>query len=216
MDIGYRRYVTNYVDFIENIANIIDISLYDTMDTNIDNLINEILQYVHENFPSILISKETLIEKVKAIYIQKTEGFKKDVEFRSAQIKYDLNGSFSLIKIQEYMEKGNKDLSNCFRSITFGTNISYMDTVVNISSDIYGTILRTSNNNLIFAKKTKETQEYINELTLKYYKEFMQIYGKNLLEKGLIPLQTLLENIKNFQETSNKDIINEYNNMVTI
>ena len=40
---------------------------------------------------------------------------KKDVDFRCAGIKYDLNGCFSLPKIREYMEKGNKDLSILFR-----------------------------------------------------------------------------------------------------
>ena len=67
MDIGYRRYVTEYIDFIENISNVIDVSLYDNMDINIEDLIKKILEYVHENYPAILISKDELIEKVKNI-----------------------------------------------------------------------------------------------------------------------------------------------------
>lgn len=212
MDIGYRRYVTEYIDFIENISNIIDVSLYNNMDINISELINAVLIYVHENFPAILISKDELVEKVKNIYLQKTENFKKDVEFRKASIKYDLNGSFSLSKIKEIMEKGNKDLSICFRSVSFGTNVSYRDTVLNIASDIFGTIQRSCNNNLMFAKKTKETQEYIQDLALEYYCKFMKKYGNELIKNGLSPLEVLLENITNYVETSNKDIINEYNN----
>ena len=155
MDIGYRRYVTEYIDFIENISNVIDVCLYNNMETSIEELIKQVSQYVHENFPAILLSKDELIDKVKSIYIQKTENLKKDVDFRKASIKYDLNGTFSLPKIKEYMEKGNKDLKICFRSVSFGTNVSYKDTVLNISSDIFGTIQRKSNNNLIFAKKNK-------------------------------------------------------------
>lgn len=211
MDIGYRRYVTEYIDFIENISNVIDVSLYDNMDINIEDLIKKILEYVHENYPAILISKDELIEKVKNIYIQKTENFKKDVDFRKATIKYNLNGTFSLPKIQEYMEKGNKDLTICFRSVSFGTNVSYKDTVLNISSDIFGTIQRSSNNNLLFAKKTKETQEYIEKIVLEYYKEFMSKYGNELIQKGISPLETLLEYVKNYVETSNKEIIDNYN-----
>ena len=211
MDIGYRRYVTEYINAIENISNVIDISLYNNMDTNIDELINKTLLYVHENFPALLITQEELIEKVKNIYIQKTNNFKKDVEFRTASIKYDLNGTFSLPKIKEYMEKGNKDLTICFKSVSFGTNVSYKDTVTNISSELFGIIQRKSNNNLIFAKKTKETQEYINELTLKYYIKFMNEYGKELIQKGINPLEIFLDAIKNYQETSNKEIIEEYN-----
>ena len=211
MDIGYRRYVTEYIDFIENISNVIDVSLYDNMDINIEDLIKKILEYVHENYPAILISKDELIEKVKNIYIQKTENFKKDVDFRKATIKYNLNGTFSLPKIQEYMEKGNKDLTICFRSVSFGTNVSYKDTVINISSDIFGTIQRSSNNNLLFAKKTKETQEYIEKIVLEYYKEFMSKYGNELIQKGISPLETLLEYVKNYVETSNKEIIDNYN-----
>ena len=97
MDIGYRRYVTEYIDFIENISNVIDISLYNNMDININELINQILLYVHENFPAILISQQELVEKVKNIYIQKTGNFKKDVDFRTASIKYDLNGTVFVI-----------------------------------------------------------------------------------------------------------------------
>ena len=211
MDIGYRRYVTEYIDFIENISNVIDVSLYDNMDINIEDLIKKILEYVHENYPAILISKDELIEKVKNIYLQKTENFKKDVDFRKATIKYNLNGTFSLPKIQEYMEKGNKDLTICFRSVSFGTNVSYKDTVLNISSDIFGTIQRSSNNNLLFAKKTKETQEYIEKIVLEYYKEFMSKYGNELIQKGISPLETLLEYVKNYVETSNKEIIDNYN-----
>ena len=211
MDIGYRRYVTEYIDFIENISNVIDISLYNNMDININELINQILLYVHENFPAILISQQELVEKVKNIYIQKTGNFKKDVDFRTASIKYDLNGTFSLPKIQEYMEKGNKDLKVCFKSVSFGTNVSYKDTVTNIASDIFGTIQRSSNNNLLFAKKTQETQNYINEQVLNSYRKFMNLYGKELIEKGVTPLEVLLETIKNYEETSNKDIIEEYN-----
>ena len=210
MDIGYRRYVTQYIDLIENISNVIDISLYNNMETNINELINQILLYVHENFPAILISQQELVEKVKYIYIQKTSNFKKDVEFRTASTKYDLNGTFSLPKIQEYMEKGNKDLNVCFKSVSFGTNVSYKDTVTNIASDIFGTIQRNSNNNLGFAKKTQETQNYINEQVLKSYREFMNLYGKELIEKGVNPLEVLLETIKKYEETSNKDIIEEY------
>ena len=210
MDIGYRRYVTEYIDFIENISNIIDVCLYNNMENNIEELIKQVSQYVHENFPAILLSKEELIEKVKNVYIQKTENLKKDVEFRKASIKYDLNGSFSLPKIKEYMEKGNKDLTICFRSVSFGTNVSYKDTVLNISSDIFGTIQRSSNNNLLFAKKTKETQEYIEKLVLEYYKEFMHEYGEELIKKGINPLHALYECINNYVETSNKDIIEEY------
>lgn len=211
MDIGYRRYVTEYIDFIENLSNIIDVSLYDNMEQSIDDLIDKVLSYVHENFPAILISKNELIEKVKSIYLQKTDIFKRDVDFRKASIKYDLNGIFSLPKIIEYMEKGNKDLSIAFKSVSFGTNVSYKDTVLNISSDIFGTIQRSSNNNLLFAKKTKDTQEYIQQLVLQSYREFMQKYGNELLEKGVSPLVLLLENVQNYDEVSNDEIINDYN-----
>lgn len=216
MDIGYRRYVTEYIDFIENISNIIDVCLYNNMEINIEDLIKQISQYVHENFPAILLSKDELIEKVRNIYIQKTENLKKDVEFRKASIKYDLNGTFSLPKIKEYMEKGNKDLTICFRSISFGTNVSYKDTVLNITSDIFGTIQRSSNNNLLFAKKTKETQEYIEKIVLEYYKEFMKQYGQELIQKGINPLEALYENINNYVETPNKDIIEEYKHTIAV
>lgn len=210
MDIGYRRYVTEYIDFIENISNIIEVSLYNNMDININELINDVLVYVHENFPAILILNGELIEKVKSIYIQKTDNFKKDVEFRKASIKYDLNGTFSLPKIKEAIEKGNKDLAICFKSVSYGTNLSYRDTVLNIASDIYGTIQRNSNNNLMFAKKTKETQEYIQKVTLKYYCKLMKQYGDELNKNGLYPLENIFEQINNYVETSNKDIIDDY------
>ena len=211
MDIGYRKYVTEYVDFVNNISNVIDVALYNNMDKNIDDLLNEVLLYVHDNFPSILISHDEFVDKIKSIYIQKTDVFKRDVDFRCAGIKYDLNGCFSLPKIKEYMEKGNKDFSILFKSITYGTNVSYCDTVLNISSEIFGTIQRSSNNNLMFAKKTKETQDYIGELVLNYYRKFMNLYGNELIKKGYDPLEILLENIRNYVEVSNKDIIDDYN-----
>jgi hypothetical protein len=210
MDIGYRKYVNEYVDFIDNISNVIDIALYNNMDKNIDDLLNDVLIYVHDNFPSILVSHDEFVNKIKEIYIQKTDAFKRDVDFRKASVKYDLNGCFSLPKIREYIEKGNKDFSLLFKSVTYGTNVSYCDTVVNISSEIFGTIQRSSNNNLMFAKKTKETQEYIDGLVLKYYRDFMKSYGEELIKKGLNPMEVLYESIKNYVEVSNKDIIDDY------
>lgn len=214
MDIGYRRFVTEYIDFLENISNVIDVSLFNNMDENINELINEILLYVHENFPAILISKDELIDKVKNIYLQKTESFKKDVDFRKANTKYELNGTFSLSKIKEAMEKGNKDIKICFTSVSYGTNVSYKDTVIGISGDIFGTIQRSCNNNLVFAKKTRETQEYIEKTVLAYYCKFMLKYGNELLKKGLNPLEIILENINNYVEVTNEEIINEYNQKV--
>lgn len=210
MNIGYRTIVTEYINVIENIPNMIDISMYNNIESNIEDLINQILNYVHENFPAILIAKDELEEKIKNIYIQKTGTLKKDVEFRTATIKYDLNGTYSLKKIQEYMEKGNKDLTICFKSISFGTNVSYKDTVTNISGEIFGILQRKSNNNLIFAKKTRETQEYIDEKALKHYMKFMNEFGNELIKKGIEPLEVYLEKIKNYEETPNNEIIDNY------
>lgn len=210
MNIGYRTIVTEYINVIENIPNMIDIALYNNIEPNIEEFINQILNYVHENFPAILISQEELTEKIKNIYIQKTGILKKDIDFRTATIKYDLNGSFSLKKIQEYMEKGNKDLTICFKSISFGTNVSYKDTVTNISGEIFGILQRKCNNNLIFAKKTRETQEFINEETLKHYMKFMNQFGNELIKKGIDPLEIFLEKIKNYEETPNNEIIENY------
>lgn len=214
MDIGYRRYVTEYIDFLENITNIIDVALFNNMEDNINELVNQILLYVHENFPAILISKDELVEKIKLVYMQKTDNFKKNVEFRSANTKYEISGIFSLSKITETIEKGNKDLKICFTSISYGTNVSYKDTVLNISSDIFGTIQRSCNNNLVFAKKTKETQEYINNVVLDFYLKFMLKYGNELIKKGVEPLEAILEGLKNYVETTNEEIINEYNHSV--
>lgn len=216
MDIGYRKYVNEYVDFIGNISNVIDVALYNNMDKCIDDLLSDVLLYVHDNFPSILISHDEFVDKIKDIYIQKTNAFKRDVDFRCASIKYDLNGCFSLPKIREYMEKGNKDLSILFRSVSYGTNVSFCDTVVNISGEIFGTIQRSSNSNLMFAKKTKETQDYINDLVLKYYKVFMKGYGEELLKKGISPMEELFNSVKNYVEVNNKDIIADYNSTVAV
>lgn len=210
MNIGYRTIVTEYINVIENIPNMIDIVLYNNIDANIEELTSTILNYVHENFPAILISQEELTEKIKNIYLQKTGILKKDVEFRTATIKYDLNGTFSLKKIKEYMEKGNKDLTICFKSISFGTNVSYKDTVTNISGEIFGVLQRKCNNNLIFAKKTRETQEYIESETLKHYMKFMNEFGKELQKTGINPLEIYLEKINNYEETPNNEIIDNY------
>ena len=188
MNIGYRTIVTEYINVIENIPNMIDIVLYNNIDANI----------------------EELTEKIKNIYLQKTGILKKDVEFRTATIKYDLNGTFSLKKIKEYMEKGNKDLTICFKSISFGTNVSYKDTVTNISGEIFGVLQRKCNNNLIFAKKTRETQEYIESETLKHYMKFMNEFGKELQKTGINPLEIYLEKINNYEETPNNEIIDNY------
>lgn len=212
MDIGYRKYVTEYNDFLENLPGIIDVSLYTVMDQKIGDLIDDIASYIHDSFPSIIVSNDELVDKVKNIYIQKTNTFKKDIEFKCASIKYNLNGCFSLPKIKSYIEEGNGNLSKVFKSISWGTNLSYMDTVLNVSGDIFGTIQRCSNNNLMFAKNTKETQEYINDNVLNNYKDFMKEFGNLLNYKIIDELDRILKDISNYQEVSNHEVIDEYNN----
>ena len=168
------------------------------------------MKIMQKIFLKIKIGDSSSINKVKNIYKQKTEIYKKDLIYKVSQTKYDLGGSFSLSKIKEYMTKGNKNVKISFTSVSYGTNASYKDTVVNISSDIFGTIQRSSNNNLTFAKKTKETQETIEKIVLKYYREFMNDFANELIKKGLNPLEEFKKNVENYVETSNEDIIKEY------
>ena len=43
----------------------------------------------------------------------------------------------------------------------------------------------------------------------------MHKYGEELIQKGINPLEVLLEYINNYEEISNKDIIEEYKHTIT-
>ena len=43
----------------------------------------------------------------------------------------------------------------------------------------------------------------------------MNKYGEELIKKGINPLEVILEYINNYEEISNKDIIEEYKHTIT-
>ena len=92
-----------FFDFLDNINSIIDISLNNSLENNSGNLEIEILTYIQKNYPCILVPKDRILELINSGYKSSTEKFKKDIEFKVADTKYNLTGNN--IELDDVLQK---------------------------------------------------------------------------------------------------------------
>lgn len=166
----------DYKEFYEETNNLIDISLNKAQLNNSENLENEILNYIHVNYPAMVIPKGYILEIINNCYKPGTDKYKQKMEFKAADIKYKLESIETENKIQEDIE----DLNKLFETITMGTNFCYFGYIENTLNGIMKYLIDISRGSMSFAKNSIKIRESIMELITKYYKITMKEYGENL------------------------------------
>ena len=175
-----------YIKEIEDMLVIISQITYNTTTENLELAENLILNYLHTNFPNMVISKEELNEILKRLYQNRNFKLKKTVECNLGKAKYDFEANNN--SIQEIINDQIVKLRILFTSVNKGTNFHYLELVEECIQEIMAILIR-KNNSISFAKKTEAVREYISNVLGSNYKNIMKEMGETLINRVVIPLE---------------------------
>ncbi|MCM1370746.1 MAG: hypothetical protein NC181_02500 [Clostridium sp.] len=167
--------INNFIELLDNIDDLIDISLVSSLNENSENLEVGILSYINKNYPFILISKGPILEIAENGYKTRTIKFKENMKFKVADIRYKLNENIIEI-IQDEIDKLNK----LFTSITLGSNFNYLDYIEDTVGNIMKLLVEKSHGSMVFARNSMSVRKDVETMISSYYLNTMRDYGENL------------------------------------
>ena len=142
----------NLRNLINQLSDIIDLSLSESLDKNSEVLENKIIRYIQEQFPTNIVTKGTFIEVINKWYKLDTKKYKESLEFEKSGILYNL--SQKNIDLTDEILKEKDELYKKFNSILLGSNYSYFDYKKNCLSEIMKILQEKNLNSIAFAKKS--------------------------------------------------------------
>lgn len=175
----YSNLIANYVVLINQIT-------YDSVASNIEVLENNILSYLHDNFPNMSVSKEEIHDIILKIYQTRNYNLKKEVECNLGKAKFEFEDKKQ--DIEKIIIEEISKLKKLFTSIKGGTNYYYLGLVDKCTQEIMGQLIRW-HNSIAFAKESENTKKYIRNLIADSYKIIMQNMGDKLLTHVVVPLE---------------------------
>ena len=175
-----------YIKLIEDYLIIIGQITYDTTVNHLEVVESSVLDYLHINFPNMVISKEELHETLNRLYQNRNFKLKKAVECDLGKTKYDFEAN--KVSIEEIIKEEIGKLRILFTSVNKGTNFHYFGLVDECIQEIMGILIR-KNTSLSFAKKTEAVREEISKLLTDNYKVMMDDMGNLLIKRIVIPLE---------------------------
>ena len=165
-------------EVLNDINNIIDISLNTSLEKNSENLEIEVLNYVQENYSFMVVPKGPILEIVNKNYKPGTTKYKEFMKFKVADVKYILNSEYE--NIDSVIKTEINKLDILFNSISLGSNINYLDYIKNTLGDIMKLLMEKSNGSMSFAKKSIQIRNDIEKIIDLYFRNTMNDYGENL------------------------------------
>ncbi len=170
--------VEKFIQFLDNINSIIDISLNNSLENNSETLETEILDYMKNNYTSIIVSRGPILEIINDGYKIGTERYKKQIEFKIADTKYTLTEEN--VDLDIALKESTDKLNKLFNTISLGSNTSYLDYIKNTLGSIMKYLMEKSNGHIMFAKKSMEIRNDIEKMVSNSFKNTMNEYGENL------------------------------------
>jgi len=170
--------VEKFLEFLDNINNIVDISLNNSLEKNSGVLEIKIIDYINENYSFMVVPKGQILEIINNGYKPGTEKYKEYMKFKVADIKYILNSKG--IDIDKTLEEEINKLNNLFNSISLGSNINYLDYIKNTLGNIMKYLMEKSNGSMSFAKKSIQIRGDIEKIIEEHFKYTMSDYGEGL------------------------------------
>lgn len=175
----YSKSLENYIVLLGNIT-------YEEVASNLDNLENNILDYLHNKFSNMSVSKDELHTILINMYQTKNFSLKKSVECNLGHTKFefeDKRHNAEKIIIEEL-----KKMRKLFFSVQIGTNYNYFGFVDECTLKIIGHLIR-NHNSIAFSKNTENTKKDIRALIENNYKIIMNNMGEQLISRVLEPLE---------------------------
>lgn len=170
--------IEKFLEFLDNINNMIDISLNTSLEKNSEILEIKILDYIQENYSFMVVPKGPILELVNNGYKPGTEKYKEYMKFKTADVKYILNSNG--IDLEKALQEEINKLIVLFNSISLGSNINYLDYIKNTLGNIMKYLMEKSNGSMSFAKKSMQIRNDIEKIIEEYFKYTMNDYGEGL------------------------------------
>lgn len=175
----YSKLIETYVILLNQIT-------YDEVSNNLDSLENSILDYLHNKFPNMSVTKEELNNIISKLYQTKNFQLKKEVECNLGKAKFAFEDNNQNIENIISDEIGR--LKKMFASVKNGTNYCYLGFVDKCTQEIINLLIRW-HNTISFSKETESVRKYIRELVENNYKFIVSGIGEKLLLRIVEPLE---------------------------
>lgn len=188
--------IEKFLEFLDNLNNMIDISLKSSLENNSENLEINILNYIQEKYPFMVIGKDYMLDIINNGYKPGTDKYKDQMKFKVADIKYELNSEQE--DLNKTLELQINKVNTQFNSISLGSNINYLDYIKNTLGCIMKFLRDKSNDSMAFAKNSMKTREDIEKLIADSYKITMKDYGENLKENFKIRIGNNIDKEKTY------------------
>lgn len=179
--------INEFVIALESFSNSINGITFKASEPFLDSLENSILQYIDENYPAIIITKEELKPEIETVYQEKHLNLKKSIDKNIGLMKYNMEDP-NVVDIDKIMKEEMEKYKTMFMSVQAGTNISYLGLVDKCTENVMRLLIR-KNNSISFAKHTAEVRNYISKLISDCYLRVMVAVSDQLLDDGILPIE---------------------------
>ena len=179
--------INEFVIALESFSNSINGITFKASEPFLDSLENSILQYIDENYPAIIITKEELKSEIETVYQEKHLNLKKSIDKNIGLMKYNMEDP-NVVDIDKIMKEEMEKYKTMFMSVQAGTNISYLGLVDKCTENVMRLLIR-KNNSISFAKHTAEVRNYISKLISDCYLRVMVAVSDQLLDDGILPIE---------------------------
>lgn len=176
----------NFVSALEGLSSNVVTKSLEISSTYLENLENDIIQYIKNNYPSITFTKDELKRLVENVYHDRHLNLKKSIDRNIGLLKYNLEAKDA--DIDHIIEEEINKYKTMFTSISAGTNISYLGLVDECRQNVMGMLIR-KNNSISFAKRTEEVSDYIYKLINDSFFSNMVALGDYFIDNGILPIE---------------------------
>lgn len=179
--------INEFVIALEGLSTSVNSITFKASKPFLDSLENSILQYVKENYPAIIITKEKLEPEIETVYQEKHLNLKKSIDKNIGLMKYNMEDP-NIVDIDKIIKEEIEKYKTMFMSVHAGTNISYLGLVDKCTENVMRLLIR-KNNSISFAKHTEEVRNYIFKLVSDCYLSVMIAISDKLLDNGILPIE---------------------------
>lgn len=180
--------INEFVMTLEELSSSINSIAFKISKPYLDRLENSILQYVKENYPTIVVTTNELQSAIDKVYQEKHLNLKKTIDKNIGLMKYNMEDPNIDVDIDKIINEEIEKYKMMFMSVHAGTNISYLGLVDKCTENVMSLLIR-KNNSISFAKKTEEVRGYISKLVSECYLSVMVALSDKLLDNGIIPIE---------------------------
>lgn len=178
--------MNEFVFALEGLSSSLMTKSFEISSRYLEDLENSIIQYINNNYPTIIFTKKELKAEIEPVYQERHLNLKQQVDKNIGLMKYDLEEENA--DINKIIEEELNKYKTLFTSVHAGTNISYLGLVDKCRQNVMRLLIR-KNNSISFAKRTEEVSEYVYGLINDSFCSNMVALGDYFIDNGILPIE---------------------------